>query len=169
MISHQQSRPLDHDEAAEMINDIAVAKAKFREISEILADDGVWILEQSYMPTMIDEAEYDTVCHEHLEYYGLRQIKWMADRVGLKIAGVEFNDINGGSFSVTLSKKALAPSYALSGKANPESSADFNTITAKPVTEIAYETGFSDPKLFHRNFKKISNLSPGEYRTKSSN
>ena len=36
MISHQQSRPLDHDEAAELINDIAVAKAKFREISEIL-------------------------------------------------------------------------------------------------------------------------------------
>jgi hypothetical protein len=56
------------------------------------------------MPTMLDTNSYDTVCHEHLEFYALRQIKWMADRVGFKILDVEFNDINGGSFSVTVSK-----------------------------------------------------------------
>lgn len=47
---------------------------------------------------------YDTVCHEHLEYYRLKQIKWMADRVGFKIIDIEFNEINGGSFSVTVAK-----------------------------------------------------------------
>ena len=35
------------------------------------------------MPTMLAMNSYDTVCHEHLEYYALRQVKWMADRVGL--------------------------------------------------------------------------------------
>lgn len=75
-----------------------------REIHEVLADDGVWVFEQSYMPTMLEMNSYDTVCHEHLEYYGLRQIKWMADRVGLNILDVELNDINGGSFSITAMK-----------------------------------------------------------------
>jgi hypothetical protein len=72
-----------------------------REIREILADDGVWVFEQSYMPTMLETNSFDTVCHEHLEFYALRQIKWMTDKVGLKIVDVEFNDVNGGSFSVT--------------------------------------------------------------------
>jgi NDP-4-keto-2,6-dideoxyhexose 3-C-methyltransferase len=52
-----------------------------KDIKEVLDDDGIWILEQSYMPTMIDMVSYDTVCHEHLEYYALKQIKWMVDRV----------------------------------------------------------------------------------------
>lgn len=75
-----------------------------RQVFDVLADDGVWVFEQSYMPTMLDTNSYDTVCHEHLEFYALRQIKWMTDRVGFKIVDVEFNDVNGGSFSVTVSK-----------------------------------------------------------------
>jgi len=75
-----------------------------REVHEVLADDGVWVFEQSYMPTMLDMNSYDTACHEHLEYYGLKQIQWMADRVGFRIVDVEFNDVNGGSFSVTVAK-----------------------------------------------------------------
>lgn len=77
-----------------------------REICELLDDNGIWVLEQSYMPTMLAMKSYDTVCHEHLEYYGLGQIKWMTDNVGLKIIDVEFNTINGGSFSVTVVKEA---------------------------------------------------------------
>lgn len=75
-----------------------------KQIHEILADDGVWVLEQSYMPTMLKVNAYDTICHEHIEYYRLKQIKWMAERAGLKILDVEFNDINGGSFSVMVAK-----------------------------------------------------------------
>lgn len=77
-----------------------------REVHQVLADDGVWVFEQSYMPTMLEMNSYDTVCHEHLEYYGLRQIKWMADSVGFRIIDLEFNEINGGSFSVTVAKAA---------------------------------------------------------------
>ena len=75
-----------------------------REVYEVLADDGIWVFEQSYMPAMVKTGSYDTVCHEHLEFYALRQIAWMADRVGFRILDVEFNDVNGGSFSVTVSK-----------------------------------------------------------------
>ncbi|NCA10291.1 class I SAM-dependent methyltransferase [bacterium] len=75
-----------------------------RQVSDVLADDGIWVFEQSYLPLMIDRDAYDTICHEHVSYYALRQIKWMTDRVGLEIVDVELNDINGGSFCVTVAK-----------------------------------------------------------------
>lgn len=76
-----------------------------REVESILEDDGIWHFEQSYLPTMLRVNAYDTICHEHLEYYGLRQIKWMTDRAGLKITQVAVNRINGGSLAVTVSKQ----------------------------------------------------------------
>ena len=75
-----------------------------RQVHDVLADDGIWVFEQSYMPTMLATNSYDTVCHEHLEFYALRQIQWMAERAGFRILDVEFNDVNGGSFSVTVAK-----------------------------------------------------------------
>lgn len=87
-----------------MFYDLETPMAFMQEVYDVLADDGVWVFEQSYMPTMLDTNSYDTVCHEHLEFYALRQIKWMADRVGFKILDVEFNDVNGGSFSITVAK-----------------------------------------------------------------
>jgi hypothetical protein len=79
-----------------------------RQIHDVLADDGVWVFEQSYMPTMLTMNAYDTVCHEHLEYYGLKQIRWMTNRTGLKIVDVELNNVNGGSFSI-VAAKSTAP------------------------------------------------------------
>lgn len=46
------------------------------------------------------------ICHEHLEYYRLKQIKWMTDIAGFKIIDIEFNDVNGGSISITAAKNA---------------------------------------------------------------
>lgn len=76
-----------------------------REVAGILADDGIWHLEQSYLPVMLDQCAYDTICQEHLEYYALSQIKWMADRAELEVVDVELNTVNGGSFAVTLAKR----------------------------------------------------------------
>lgn len=75
-----------------------------KEVVSILDDEGIWQFEQSYMPAMLAVNAYDTICHEHLEYYALKQIKWIADRCGLKILNVEQNDVNGGSFAVTVAK-----------------------------------------------------------------
>jgi hypothetical protein len=72
-----------------------------KEVASVLDEvDGIWVFEQSYMPLMLERNSYDTICHEHLEYYMLKQIVWIAERAGLKIVDVELNDINGGSFSV---------------------------------------------------------------------
>ncbi len=75
------------------------------QVREVLASDGVWLFEQSYLATMLARNSYDTVCHEHLEYYALKQILWMAARAGLKILDAELNDVNGGSFCVVASRE----------------------------------------------------------------
>ena len=87
-----------------------------REVAEILDERGIWVFEQSYMPLMLERNSYDTACHEHLEYYGLRQIDWMLRRCGLKIVDVEFNDVNGGSFSVTAARTDSAFVESLDAK-----------------------------------------------------
>lgn len=79
---------------------------KFAEdIYDVLDNKGLWHLEQSYMPMMLKNNSYDTICHEHLEYYSLKSIKYIFDKVGFKIIDLEFNDINGGSFALTVAKK----------------------------------------------------------------
>ena len=75
------------------------------DIYDLLSVHGVWHLELSYMPSMIKNVSYDTICHEHLEYYSLTSIKYIFDKVGFKIIDIEFNDINGGSFALTVAKK----------------------------------------------------------------
>jgi NDP-4-keto-2,6-dideoxyhexose 3-C-methyltransferase len=77
-----------------------------RDVHESLVDGGVWHFEQSYLPSMLAAGSYDTICHEHVEYYALEQIRWMLDRVGFSIADVTLNDVNGGSFAVTALKCA---------------------------------------------------------------
>ena len=83
-----------------MMYDLEDPVAFAQQVANVLALDGIWIFEQSYMPLMVERLAYDTICHEHIEYYGLRQIKWILDKVVIKIIDVESNNINGGSFSV---------------------------------------------------------------------
>lgn len=88
-----------------MFYDLEDPLSFMNEVASILDDNGVWVFEQSYMPLMLKTNSYDTVCHEHLEYYALSQITWMAKRAGLKVVDVELNDVNGGSFSITAQKE----------------------------------------------------------------
>ena len=76
-----------------------------KDIYNILDDDGIWTCEQSYLCEMIRTNSIDTICHEHLEYYALHQIKEIADRSNFKIIDVKFNNCNGGSFRIYFSKK----------------------------------------------------------------
>lgn len=105
-----------------MFYDLEAPQTFMQEIEGVLDDNGIWVFEQSYMPIMLEKNSYDTICQEHLEYYALKQIKWMCDRVGLKIVDVEFNEVNGGSFSLIVAKKSS--SY-------PENTAQITQILAR--------------------------------------
>jgi cyclopropane fatty-acyl-phospholipid synthase-like methyltransferase len=92
--------------AVSMFYDLDDPVGFLQEISATLADDGICHLEQSYMPLMFERNAYDTVCHEHLEYYSVQSLLWIADKADLTVLDVELNDVNGGSFAVTLAKRA---------------------------------------------------------------
>jgi hypothetical protein len=89
-----------------MFYDLEDPLAFMRELHGVLADDGIWVFEQSYLPLMLERTAYDTICHEHIEYYAMAQIAWMAERTGFRVIDIERNDINGGSFSVAVAKTA---------------------------------------------------------------
>jgi hypothetical protein len=81
---------------------------------------------------MLETNSYDTVCHEHLEYYSLAQILWMADRADLEIIDVELNTVNGGSFSFVAQRKGglLARSQAVSDLEAAERSRNLDSLEA---------------------------------------
>ena len=54
---------------------------------------------------MLEKNSFDTICHEHVEYYGLRQIKNILDQSGFKIVRVSLNSCNGGSSRIFAAKK----------------------------------------------------------------
>jgi hypothetical protein len=87
-----------------MFYDLEDPVAFAKEIEGALADDGVWVFEQSYLPAMLRTNSFDTICHEHLEFYAVKQILWIAEKADLKVLDVDFNDVNGGSFSITCAK-----------------------------------------------------------------
>lgn len=147
-----------------MFYDLEDPMGFMQQVYDVLADDGIWVFEQSYMPTMLDTNSYDTVCHEHLEFYALRQIKWMADRVGFKILDVEFNDINGGSFSITVTKangdQSVVPSVQKilddEVSAGLDTLAPFNAFAERVVKTKADLLAFI--KTAHSNHQNVSVL-----------
>ncbi|MGD0145178.1 MAG: class I SAM-dependent methyltransferase [Rhizomicrobium sp.] len=108
-----------------------------RDVARILKPDGVWILELSYLPSMVDRNSFDTICHEHLEYYCLRQIVDLAGRHGLRVFDVSLNDVNGGSFQVWVCH-ADAPypsnSEAIAGLLETEEKQDY--ASGMPVLDL---------------------------------
>ena len=75
------------------------------DIEQCLADDGIWHFEQSYMPSMLRTNSYDTICHEHLEFYSFKVVNNLLERCNMRVMDVQMNTINGGSFAVTACKK----------------------------------------------------------------
>jgi SAM-dependent methyltransferase len=70
------------------------------DIVNILAKDGVWVIELKYLSTMIFQNAFDNIVHEHIEYYHFSVIEYMLKKHGLKAVDVSLNDSNGGSIRV---------------------------------------------------------------------
>jgi hypothetical protein len=79
-----------------------------KDIEQCLTEDGIWHFEQSYMPSMLRTNSYDTICHEHLEFYSFKVVKSILENCGLRVIEVQMNAINGGSFAVTACKSSAS-------------------------------------------------------------
>jgi SAM-dependent methyltransferase len=92
-----------------MFYDLEDPHAFVKDICDVLDDNGLWVLQMSYLPLMLEQLAFDNICHEHLEYYSLTALKYLLDSHNLTIVDCELNDVNGGSFRVYIRKNNADP------------------------------------------------------------
>lgn len=75
--------------------------------AKCLDEKGVFVIQMSYLPLMLEQNAFDNICHEHLEYYSLESLSNLLKRHELEVFDVELNDVNGGSFRVYIQHKGF--------------------------------------------------------------
>jgi SAM-dependent methyltransferase len=123
-----------------------------RAIKAVLAPDGIWVLEMSYMPTMLAMNSYDTLCHEHLEYYSLAVLERILLAAGLKVFNVVLNSINGGSIRCFATHEDnyhhRSADYALRLRALRQQEFDLELDTDKPYRNFQNRINAHRDELF---------------------
>ena len=123
-----------------------------KDVHKVLKSGGVWHLEQSYLPSMVNTLSFDTICHEHLLYFGVIQIRKILVQAGFSITSVSLNNINGGSIAVTAVKTSLNSSKFQD---------PFLEYLEKREIESGYLDGsrmsrfFSDIEIFRSHFREL--------------
>src|SRR2546422_2255582 len=92
-----------------MFYDLEDPNSFVEDISRILGPNGVWVVQQNYLATMLEHNGFDNIGHEHLEYYSLGTMRQLLERHGLQVFEVETNDVNGGSFRTFISHRGRFP------------------------------------------------------------
>jgi len=136
-----------------MFYDLEHPKLFVDDIAEVLDQDGVWVLQLSYTPLMLEQLAFDNICHEHIYYYSLFNLKALLSQSGFDIVDVQLNDVNGGSFRV----------YAMKHSANQQV---FGTQPYRDVCRmrtrslLAYEAtlGLDKPATWLDFFDRINHL-----------
>lgn len=113
-------------------------------IEHILASDGIWVLEQSYLVLMLERNAFDTICHEHLEYYAYSQIERLVTNAGLRIINVELNECNGGSFRIAVARE--------------ESNFSSNEENINAIKEKEARLGLGTSKPYDQFLQRIDHL-----------
>lgn len=89
-----------------MFYDLEHPKDFLSDINKVLDDNGVWVLQLSYTPLMLEQLAFDNICHEHIFYYSFFNIQKMFKESGIDIIDVQLNSINGGSFRIYCMKES---------------------------------------------------------------
>jgi NDP-4-keto-2,6-dideoxyhexose 3-C-methyltransferase len=96
-----------------MFYDLENPNAFVADVASLLHQEGVWIIEMHYLPQVLAHNAFDSICHEHLEYYSLAALESLLARHGLVVADAETNEVNGGSLRVYIvHRDSPAPSVA---------------------------------------------------------
>lgn len=83
-----------------MFYDLEDPNAFVADIKSVMHEDGVWVVQMSYLPLMLSQNAFDNICHEHLEYYSLQSLEALLDRHDFEVVDMQLNDVNGGSLRV---------------------------------------------------------------------
>lgn len=75
-----------------------------KDVYDILDEDGIWVMQLSYTPLMIRQLAFDNICHEHIYYYSLSDLKPLLENNGFSVVDFELNNVNGGSMRLYIRK-----------------------------------------------------------------
>lgn len=136
-----------------MFYDLEKPEEFIKDVYEILDDDGLWVMQLSYTPLMLQQLEFSNICHEHLFYYGLLNIESLLNEAGFKLMDVTLNNTNAGSFRL----------YIMKEKGDETK---FGTQTHRDVCEFRkrslrlYEArmSYDDPAKWFGFFAKVNDL-----------
>ena len=92
--------------AISMFYDLENPNKFLDDISECLDENGLFIIQQNYLVSMLEQNAFDNICHEHREYYSFHSLARLLNRHDMEIFDVELNDINGGSIRTYIRKKS---------------------------------------------------------------
>ena len=83
-----------------MFYDLEEPNKFIKDASEALSDDGIFITQLMCLKSMIEKNDLGNICHEHIEFYSLKSLKYLFENNGLEIFKIEENEINGGSYRI---------------------------------------------------------------------
>jgi hypothetical protein len=92
-----------------MFYDLDDPDAFVADIVKCLDTRGVWVIQQNYLCSMLEQNGFDNIGHEHLTYYSLGTMSRLLGSHGLEIFNVEKNDVNGGSFRTYVARRGQFP------------------------------------------------------------
>ncbi len=92
-----------------MFYDLEAPNEFVSDVAKCLDSAGVWVIQQNYLVTMLEQNGFDNIGHEHLEYYSLDTLTKLLHGHGLEVFRVQTNDVNGGSFRTYVCHKGDYP------------------------------------------------------------
>lgn len=75
------------------------------DVKKIMKEDGVFVIQQNYLVSMLKINAFDNIVHEHLEYYSLLSLNNLLEKHGMEVFDVETRTLNGGSFRTYIALK----------------------------------------------------------------
>ena len=83
-----------------MFYDLEEPNLFIKDAADSLAEDGIFIAQLMCLKSMIEKNDLGNICHEHIEFYSLKSLKYLFENNGLEIFKIDENDINGGSYRI---------------------------------------------------------------------
>ena len=83
-----------------MFYDLEEPNKFIKDAADSLDDKGIFIAQLMCLKTMIEKNDVGNICHEHIEFYSLKSLKFLFEKNGLEIFKIKENDINGGSYRI---------------------------------------------------------------------
>jgi len=131
--SYESYKKVLKDKKADIITviscfyDIDSPNKFLHDIAKILREDGIFVIQQNYLKSMLEQNAFDNIVHEHLEYYSLLSLQNLLKKHNLEVFNAEVNDINGGSFRTFISfKNKRKISDSVRNLKNEEKTLNFN-------------------------------------------